>query len=592
MAIESYFFNAIKEGETYDRVYNAEDLTNYLNLIVSNGVFPNPSTNLQVIAGTGMNIIVKAGSAWINGHKGINTADLILPISASDVTLNRIDIVVIRVNKTTRLIEIVVKEGTKASTPVAPTIQRDENIYELCLGKVYVGKQVTSITQSVITDTRLDTSVCGVTAVLIDQIDTETLFAQYQTAFEDDRIYNQKVFDDWFQHVKENLSTTALMREFKHTEQVTEPDQTVFEIGIPQYIAETDILTVYLNGMRLSEDEYTNTQSNVILKNAIDYDADVTNELEFVVYKSVDGADAETVVEQVEDLQPRVTSLESGAKSEYVYKCNGIDDNRKLSELAQDFLTGSGDYAGIASTAQMTILVEGTLGIDTVAAGSGSAEEPFHWMVLGKYKDENTDVDSTGSQRKITFDFSNAQRISLDSTAGQMTVAIGGDAVNIIGLQMVLGGEGSTLQWFNGQNVNALRCELWLNANDIAVGSSQGGSFEKCRLLCTSMNDKAYTLVSNGTTPLKAVDCEILSYNGTSASEESICVLAEASKTESVVIVERCNIPVRERGGYKQSQTIKIDSGYASIISNMLGKAAVKYDEAKCYEAGTMLISK
>ena len=87
MAISSYFFNAIESGGVYDRVYNAEDFSNYLDLLVGNGVFPNPTTNLQVRASTGMDVIVGAGSGWINGHKMVNSADLVLSIDASDVPM-------------------------------------------------------------------------------------------------------------------------------------------------------------------------------------------------------------------------------------------------------------------------------------------------------------------------------------------------------------------------------------------------------------------------------------------------------------------------------------------------------------------------
>ena len=85
MAIKGYFFNAIYDGEAYDRVYNAEDMTSYLNELVGNGVFPTPSSQLQVRAGTGMQVIVAAGSGWINGHKIVNTADMTLNVTASDI---------------------------------------------------------------------------------------------------------------------------------------------------------------------------------------------------------------------------------------------------------------------------------------------------------------------------------------------------------------------------------------------------------------------------------------------------------------------------------------------------------------------------
>lgn len=69
MAISGYFFNALKVNDTYDRIYNAEDVTSYLDKIVGNGVFPNPSSQLQVTAGSGMSITVNAGQGWIDGHK-------------------------------------------------------------------------------------------------------------------------------------------------------------------------------------------------------------------------------------------------------------------------------------------------------------------------------------------------------------------------------------------------------------------------------------------------------------------------------------------------------------------------------------------
>ena len=136
MAIEGYFFNAIENEGTYDRIYNAEDFTSYLNQIVGNGVFPNPSTQLQVRASSGMNVIVGAGSGWINGHKIVNTADLTLTVTASDVLLNRIDRVIFYVDMDAREMGIEVKAGTLAATPVAPALVRNNSRYEMCLAQI------------------------------------------------------------------------------------------------------------------------------------------------------------------------------------------------------------------------------------------------------------------------------------------------------------------------------------------------------------------------------------------------------------------------------------------------------------------------
>ena len=183
MAVKSYFFNAVESGGVYDRVYNSEDVTSYLDKIVGSGVFPTPATQLQAIAGTGMQVIVKEGQGWINGHKIINTADLPISVDASDVLLDRIDRVIFYADSTTREMGISILKGTNAISPVAPALTRSETRYEMSLATVYIAKNITAITDAMITDTRADSEVCGWVAGLINQIDTAALFEQYRAAY-------------------------------------------------------------------------------------------------------------------------------------------------------------------------------------------------------------------------------------------------------------------------------------------------------------------------------------------------------------------------------------------------------------------------
>lgn len=96
--------------------------------------------------------------------------------------------------------------GEAKATPIPPEVERTGKIKELSLATVYVEKNATSITQENITDTRLDTEVCGVVSVLIDQVDTATLFLQYQEAFKSDRNKRNMNFDEWFQSVKNDIN--------------------------------------------------------------------------------------------------------------------------------------------------------------------------------------------------------------------------------------------------------------------------------------------------------------------------------------------------------------------------------------------------
>lgn len=577
MALLTGYYNSVNG----DRKYNAETMSKYFAGLFTRGVLQNYKNKLSVQAVTGMQVKVSTGKAYFTDGKWIeNTADMNFTIDQSEVTLNRIDIIVIRNDKgeSVRNSSIILKKGTPATSPVAPSLEKTETVEEMCIAEIRVNKLVESITQSNITNTIPDTSKCGYVTGLIDQVDTSDLYNQYQSAMNEYLEESRNTFDSWFNDVKDTLSTTMLLRQFETEVTTATEGQTDIVINQPNYNYNLDILEVFVNGMRLIKDiHYTNEQTYIKLKKPLLKD----QEVQLVILKSVDGAGAETVVKDVEDLTEEVAKL-----SKYNYYCTGANDNQKLSQIAQNFLGASGEFQGMEENAEIKINVIGTLVATETLGGTGTAEDPYYWFNLGK------NGSTANSTRKITFDFTYCNRISLGSQASAETIAFVGNDVNIIGLNFVIGGSGSTLKWFNGQNINIRDSQLYLNAEGVAMGSQKGGFFERCRLSVTSVSAKATALNSDGTTILKAVDCEIYCYNSTSVSDESIAVLGEANKTEGVVIVERCNIPLKTRNGYKQSQTVKINSGYASLVSNTLGKAPALYDQTKCTQVGSMIISK
>ena len=189
---KSSFFNSV----SHDRVYRAEEWAEYFASFIGNGVFPVPSNNLQVVAGSGMVVTVKAGKAWINGYFYYNTGDLSLTLPVADGVLNRIDRIVVRWDLTERLISVVVKSSTPSASPTPPALQRDADAYELCLADITTGAGVTAISQAVITDRRLDPSLCGIVAGVVDQIDTAAFNAQLQAWFTDYKAQSLQEFND------------------------------------------------------------------------------------------------------------------------------------------------------------------------------------------------------------------------------------------------------------------------------------------------------------------------------------------------------------------------------------------------------------
>lgn len=176
---KSSFFNSV----SHDRTYKAEDWAEYFASFIGNGVFPVPSTGLQVVANDGMKLNVKTGKAWINGYFYFNTGNLAVELDTADGQLNRIDRVVVRWDLTNRVMSVKVKSSSFSASPTAPALQRDADVYELALADIYVGAGVTAITQSKITDQRLNTSLCGVVAAVVQQIDTAAFNAQLQAWF-------------------------------------------------------------------------------------------------------------------------------------------------------------------------------------------------------------------------------------------------------------------------------------------------------------------------------------------------------------------------------------------------------------------------
>lgn len=209
MAIKSGFFMSVNG----DRKYNAAFFAEYFATFIGNGIFPNPSNGLQIISNGDMTVTMKPGKAWINGYYINNNADYILRLDNADGVLNRIDRVVLQLNFLNREIGVVIKKGTPASTPVAPVLQRDVDVYEIALADIAVNKGVISISQSNISDLRLNTEYCGVVHGLVDQVDTTSIFNQYLTWFNETKTnadselssfqtQKQEEFQTWFDSVK------------------------------------------------------------------------------------------------------------------------------------------------------------------------------------------------------------------------------------------------------------------------------------------------------------------------------------------------------------------------------------------------------
>jgi hypothetical protein len=185
MAQTSSFFKSIAG----DKKYSADNFAEYFRSFLTSGIF-NGGTNLEVTESTpnAMTVDVAIGTAWIQGYYYKNTAIVPLAISAADATNPRIDRIILRLNAddAVRSIVLAILAGTPAASPTAPALQTNytgTGIYEISLAQVLVAANETEITNTEITDERLNGAVCGLVNSLI-QVDTASFQAAWDLWFD------------------------------------------------------------------------------------------------------------------------------------------------------------------------------------------------------------------------------------------------------------------------------------------------------------------------------------------------------------------------------------------------------------------------
>ena len=190
-----------------DRAITSAPLRKLTKSLFSDGVLPNPSTNLQVVA-DGEKIKIKAGFALCDGCQKLQEEDISLSLPAADGTNSRIDTVVLRLNNNeeVRECEFYVISGIAATSPIRPQLTRTESIWEIGLADIRRAANSTEIITANITDTRYETARCGIISS-ISRFDTTTLYQQVQDDLARFRNVSQVEFDQWFDTIKNILSS-------------------------------------------------------------------------------------------------------------------------------------------------------------------------------------------------------------------------------------------------------------------------------------------------------------------------------------------------------------------------------------------------
>lgn len=190
-----------------DEYIGAEDVMRWHHGRTS-GVFgAGNNASVQALSTPGMAVEVSDGTGWManSGRNGIvwwidnesvNGAKLQLAVDAADGVLNRIDRVIAEW-KTTNYVdypEVKILKGAKASKATAPALTNNSTIRQISLARISVAAGTTAITASMITDERLDASVCGLVTEKVS-IDTSTMQSQFSTLLQETQAQATSVLD-------------------------------------------------------------------------------------------------------------------------------------------------------------------------------------------------------------------------------------------------------------------------------------------------------------------------------------------------------------------------------------------------------------
>lgn len=527
MALKSGFYNAMKVGGEYDRKYNADDYKNVFAAFLKDGVRRSGLDDFKVTA-SGLALTAKMGYAicggrWVNLDADYSIGSIIPPVG----DYSRIDAVVIRVDNTesTRAASLLIRTGTPASTPQPPAKSTTTGVSELVIAHVLVEPSATSVT---VTDTRPNANLCG-------WITTPVGYDDFFTSLDNE-------FETWFENTKDTLSSVTLFKQYKWRT-VLDGAATSVTFSIPQYTSGgTDIIQVYVNGLLEVEGvDYTLSGNTITFGTGGGGTGTKVAGTEIIVlcYKSIDGTGLGSVSDEITELQNDMALLAD--TNEYKYVCNGINDNVKLSEIAQTWLNGGTDYAC------KKISVYGTFGCSAAYGGAGTSANPYRWISIGT--DANTN-------RRIIFDFSSCGQINLPIASGTVNTVFHGYNAHIIGANVIVNQSGSgTIVKVFGSTVGAVyaeSCRFWLTCyQDSRISNT--GTFVNCRASVANTVNNSYCFLPFDGSLIRLNGGEYYAYTGSSSAQSAV---VGQSAANAVSILYGVNAPTVSRSGYYQTNSI------------------------------------
>lgn len=206
MSLTCGFFNSI-DG---DRKYGAKEFGSIFDGVIEDGVYGSIGDVFKVTSKNvenDMRVYVGTGRAWFLHTWTLNTTALAVAVPASEVTLNRIDALVLDINHNEdyRRNAFKIIKGTPARNPARPSsFANTDNHKEVPIAYITVPAKATYVKNSDIVQ-NVGTAQCPIVTSPLTSITVDRLLTQWRAEFEEWLDHNGIAWVNWFEHIQHEL---------------------------------------------------------------------------------------------------------------------------------------------------------------------------------------------------------------------------------------------------------------------------------------------------------------------------------------------------------------------------------------------------
>ena len=520
MAQKGLFFNAFPnpDYETgYDRNYSADDISNWLKVLITTGVVKTDNVagtgepqGLKVVAVSGMTVKINAGLAVINGKPFINDSQHTSNIPTAPTSGTAYEGYFIRYNNEQTMSgrKIAFSRRRLDHIPTLADCTRTDDIYDLCFAYVEVRANVTSIQQSDIHDLRGDAELCPwVTAV--------------------------KGYENYYD---------AIVQRFDSDITLTSAGKVVVtDLAVSLYNEKYSLVSVYCNGLREDEEDYSVDASNEYITITFNANKSAKAQISVILENFIDGEGLENVMAQYNELVQEVANLKK--LNEYNYYCTG-DDNVKISNLVKNLIEEND--SNIAMTIKINVI--GEFGETTPAGGDGSASNPYKIFDFG----------SNDGNIKFILDFANCSQLYIAGFTNKTTIIFNGSGGQILNANLI------SLNIASNTIVKGFSSGRWLVRNsrfdiygykDTILAYS--GTFENCRGEVYNVYGSSWCFFPRSGELIRVIGGEYKAYTQDGSGRSA--VLGQPQTGNSVFF--GVNVPTVAKSGYYQTDAFVHQAG-------------------------------